>query len=139
MSDHEEKNEQANEETWASVMGVRIVHAAAEEVVAELEVGAKHRQAGGLVHGGVYSGLIESAASIGAAITCRARGQGLPVGLENHTSFVRSAREGTIRVRATPVTRGRATQLWEATVRDEKGQILATGRVRLFNVEQAAT
>jgi uncharacterized protein (TIGR00369 family) len=60
-----------------------------------------------------------------------ARGQSV-VGLENHTSFVRAVRSGTITVTATPVTRGRRVQLWEAVCRDESGKTVATGRVRLL-------
>jgi len=63
-----------------------------------------------------------------------ARGQSV-VGLENHTSFVRAVREGTVTIRATPVTRGRRTQLWEAVARDEQGRIVSTGRVRLLCLE----
>jgi uncharacterized protein (TIGR00369 family) len=54
------------------------------------------------------------------------------VGVENHTSFIRAVRSGRIRVRATPITRGRRSQMWEATARDDQGQIVATGRVRLL-------
>ena len=45
---------------------------------------------------------------------------------------MRAVREGTVTVRATPVTRGRRTQLWEAVARDEQGRIVSTGRVRLL-------
>ena len=60
-----------------------------------------------------------------------ARGQSV-VGVENHTSFIRAARAGRVRVTATPLTRGRRSQVWEATARDEQERIIATGRVRLL-------
>ena len=60
------------------------------------------------------------------------------VGLENHTSFVRAVREGKVTIRATPVTRGRRTQLWEAVARDEQGRIVSTGRVRLLCLDPDA-
>jgi acyl-coenzyme A thioesterase PaaI-like protein len=34
------------------------------------------------------------------------------------------------------VTRGRSSQLWEAWIRDEKGQLVAQGRVRLLCVDE---
>jgi 1,4-dihydroxy-2-naphthoyl-CoA hydrolase len=37
---------------------------------------------------------------------------------------------------ATPVTRGRKTQVWEANVLDEQERIVATGRVRLLCLEK---
>jgi hypothetical protein len=41
-------------------------------------------------------------------------------------------REGTVTVRAVPLTRGRRTHVWEATSRDAQGRTVATGRVRLL-------
>lgn len=130
-------DEAPREAGWSETMGLTVVRASADEVIAELVIGPQHRQSLGMVHGGVHAGLIESAASLGASIVARARGEAPPVGLENHTSFIRGAREGRIRVRATPITRGRTTQVWEATVTDESGQVLSTGRVRLMAASSA--
>jgi 1,4-dihydroxy-2-naphthoyl-CoA hydrolase len=122
---------------WSSAMGLRFVKATTDEVVAELEVGPAHLQPQGIVHGGVYSGIIETVASIGAGITAMERGQTV-VGLENHTSFLRAVRSGTLRGTARPLTRGRRTQVWEATVTDADGRVAATGRVRLLCLEAGA-
>src|SRR6266853_1138732 len=123
-------------EGWLQAMGVTITHATDEEVRAELTVGPEHLQSYGIVHGGVHCGLIESLASIGAALFALPRSQSV-VGLENNTSFIRAVRAGaTLRAVATPVTRGRKTQVWEAKVADGEGRIDATGRVRLLCLEK---
>ncbi len=119
---------------WNRAMGVRFVRATLEEVIAELEVGAMHRQPLGLVHGGVYAGMIESVASVGAALHAMRDGK-LVVGLENHTSFLRGVREGTLRAIARPLSCGRRTHVWEATIEDGGGRAAATGRVRLLVIE----
>ncbi|WP_236518164.1 PaaI family thioesterase [Sandaracinus amylolyticus] len=124
----------ASRSGWNAAMGLRFVRATRDEVIGELEIGEAHRQPYGLVHGGVYAGIIEAAASVGAALDARAIGRGA-VGLENHTSFLRAVREGMLRVVARPLARGRRTQVWEATVRDGEGRELASGRVRLLVVE----
>ncbi len=122
-------------EGWLQAMGVTITHATQDEVRAELTVGPEHLQSYGIVHGGVHCGLIESLASIGAALFALPRGQSV-VGLENNTSFVRAVRAGArLRAVSTPITRGRRTQVWEARVLDDKDQIVATGRVRLLCLE----
>jgi uncharacterized protein (TIGR00369 family) len=118
-------------EGWDSAMGLRIVRASRDEVVAEYAVEPRHHQPYGIVHGGVHCTAVETVCSTGAGLDALARGQSV-VGLENHTSFVRAVREGTVTIRATPVTRGRRTQLWEAVARDEQGRIVSTGRVRLL-------
>src|SRR6266699_1136979 len=123
-------------EVWLQAMGVTITKATADEVRAELTVGPAHLQGYGIVHGGVHCGLIESLASIGAALYALPRSQSV-VGLENNTSFIRAVRAGaTLRAVATPITRGRKTQVWEATVEDGEGRIVATGRVRLLCLEK---
>ena len=134
----EDFSERVNElpEGWLKAMGVNITSATADEVRAELTVGPEHLQGYGIVHGGVHSGVIESLASIGAALFAFPRGQSV-VGLENSTSFIRAVRAGSkLHAVATPVTRGRRTQVWESQVLDEENKVVATGRVRLLCVEQ---
>jgi len=122
-------------EGWLQAMGITITHATDEEVRAELTVGPEHLQGYGIVHGGVHCGLIESLASIGAALYALPRGRSV-VGLENNTSFVRAVRAGTrLHAVSTPITRGRRTQVWEARVLDEEERVVATGRVRLLCLE----
>ena len=123
-------------EGWLQAMGVTITLATADEVRAELTVGPQHLQGYGIVHGGVHCGLIESLASIGAALYALPRKQSV-VGLENNTSFIRAVRTGTrLSAVSKPVTRGRKSQVWEASVLDQEGKVVATGRVRLLCLEQ---
>jgi uncharacterized protein (TIGR00369 family) len=122
---------------WLAAMGIHFVSATADEVVAELEIAPHHHQAYGIVHGGVYSGMIETLASVGAALWARQHQQTV-VGLENQTSFLRAVREGKLRAIARPLMRGRRTQVWEAQVMDDKGRIAADGKVRLISLDAGA-
>jgi uncharacterized protein (TIGR00369 family) len=121
----------AEREGWVTTMGLRLVRATRDEVVGELDVQKIHHQAYGIVHGGVYSSVVETLASVGAALDAFARGQSV-VGLENHTTFLRAVRSGTLRATAKPLTRGRRTQVWEGTIYDERGVAVAKGSVRLL-------
>ncbi|HEY6304944.1 MAG TPA: PaaI family thioesterase [Candidatus Angelobacter sp.] len=122
---------------WNAAMGVRLVRATADEVTAEVEIGARHRQAYGIVHGGVYAGLVETVSSVAAALWARRHNQTV-VGLENHTSFLHAVREGKLAVTARPLMRGRRTQVWQATVTDGAGRTVAEGKVRLISLEAGA-
>src|SRR4029453_13585893 len=51
----------------------------------------------GVVHGGVYTAAIESAASVGATAAVADRGQ-IAVGTNNNTDFLRSMTTGTVAV-----------------------------------------
>jgi uncharacterized protein (TIGR00369 family) len=117
-----------------AAMRFEMVSVSGDEVILEYEVGDQHRQPYGIVHGGVHCAAVESACSTGAGVYAMARGQGV-VGVENHTSFICAIRSGRVRVTATPLTRGRRSQLWEATARDESGRLIASGRVRLLCLE----
>jgi uncharacterized protein (TIGR00369 family) len=117
-----------------STLGFRLVSISRDEVVLEYEVDRRHLQPYGIVHGGVHCAAVETACSTGAAVDALPRGQAV-VGIDNHTSFIHAVRGGRIRVTATPLTRGRRSQLWEATARNEAGRIVSTGRVRLLCLE----
>lgn len=115
---------------WTAAMGMSYTRLTATEVILEWTVSEVHYQPFGIVHGGVYSGAIETACSMGAAA---AAGPGVEVmGVENQTSFLRAVRMGKLTVRATPVQVGRRLQLWEARVTDEQERIIAAGKVRIF-------
>jgi len=123
---------------WNSAMGVRMVRATADEVIAEIEIDGRHRQAYGIVHGGVYAGMIETVSSVAAALWARRHQQSV-VGLDNHTSFLNAVREGKLTATARPLMRGRRTQVWEATVSDGSGRLAAQGKVRLISLEAGST
>ena len=115
-------------------LGTEFPSVTADEVVEELVVRKEHLAPTGAVHGGVYCALVESSASRGAVAWASERGDRLPFGVENMTSFVRPVREGgRLRARATPVSRGRTSQLWEVKIEDDEGRVVAVGRVRFVS------
>lgn len=120
--------------TWAETLGLVVLAASRDEVRAEVEILPRHLQPFGIVHGGVHASIVESVASIGAALDAMARGK-TSVGLDNATSFVRAVRSGKLHAVGTPITRGRRSQLWEVTIRGDDGAVVATGRVRLLVVD----
>ncbi|HXU70745.1 MAG TPA: PaaI family thioesterase [Polyangia bacterium] len=122
---------------WVQAMGIVVTRATVDEVACEWTVEQKHHQAYGIVHGGVHAGVIETLASIGAALVALPRGQRV-VGLENNTSFIRAVREGKLHALARPVTRGRSSQVWEAWIRDGEERLVAQGRVRLLCIAEDA-
>jgi 1,4-dihydroxy-2-naphthoyl-CoA hydrolase len=118
-------------------LGMTFTRASADGVEVEVPVRPELLQPYGLVHGGVYSSIIETAASVGAALFAMRNGQ-TTVGLENTTSFLRAVRSGKLIAIARPLHRGRATQVWEVEVRNNEGKVAATGRVRLLCLEPGA-
>jgi len=113
-------------------IGLKFTETTAERVRATVAVGPQLRQAGGIVHGGVYCSIIESVASWGGTLLLD--GEGHAVGVNNNTDFLRSVRDGVLVADAAPVFRSRNQQLWRVVITDDRGHQCAIGHVRLQNV-----
>jgi 1,4-dihydroxy-2-naphthoyl-CoA hydrolase len=135
MSDAESPKARSFEMGFAEAMHMSVVSLRPEEVRISLVVGPEHLQPQGLVNGGVLAGLVESAGSTGASLNVE---DGLVVvGVENHTSFLRPVRSGTLLAIARPIHVGRRSQLWQVDIENDAGKLVATGRLRLMAVERA--
>jgi uncharacterized protein (TIGR00369 family) len=121
---------------FTEVLGLELTDVSPDRVVARWTIQPHLLQPYGLVHGGVYCSVVETAASYGAALWFGERGN--VVGVSNTTDFLRAVREGTLTAVATPVHRGRLQQLWVVEITDAAGRPVARGQVRLQNIEDAA-
>jgi uncharacterized protein (TIGR00369 family) len=120
-------------------LGIEIVEMSEDRVVGTLDAGPKHQQPYGVVHGGTYCAMVETLASIGAALWGMERGLAAVVGVSNTTDFLRLHREGSMVGVATPIHRGRTQQLWAVEVtREGDGKLLARGQLRLQNISDPA-
>ena len=113
-------------------LGIRFTEVSADRVVAEWEAASKHHQPYGIVHGGVHCSVIETLASVGAAVWMGERGK--VVGVNNNTDFYRAVREGTLTSTATPLHQGRSQQVWLVETVGQDGRVAARGQVRLQNL-----
>jgi 1,4-dihydroxy-2-naphthoyl-CoA hydrolase len=95
----------------------------------------RHHQPWGLVHGGLYTAVVETFATTGAFEAIKDRGQ-QAVGVSNTTDFVRPHTHGRLDVVAIPIHQGRTQQLWQVEIRrPEDHKLVARGQVRLQNIE----
>ena len=101
-----------------------------ERVEGHVDVGPRHHQPYGIVHGGVYCSMVESLASTAAALRVLADGK-VCVGVSNTTDFLRPTRTGRLSGVATPLHLGRLQQLWQVELTRDDGKLAARGQVRL--------
>jgi len=121
------------------LVGIEYVEAGPGRVVLSLDVDERHHQPYGLVHGGTYCTLVETAASIGAALTAMEHGMTGAVGVSNSTDFYRSHRTGRLLATGTPLHQGRTQQVWQVEVtRAADDVVVARGQVRLQNLSKPA-
>jgi 1,4-dihydroxy-2-naphthoyl-CoA hydrolase len=122
---------------FVAASGLVIEEMTGRRVRGFIELGPDHHTPWGVVHGGVYTTAVESAASIGASAAVADRGQ-FAVGVNNNTDFLRSMQQGRVDLVAEPVTQGRVQQLWQVIVRrHDDGKEVARGNVRLQNIDLA--
>jgi len=107
-------------------------------VIGSVAADERHHQPWGLVHGGLYTTVIETFATTGAFEAVKDQGM-QAVGVSNVTDFVRPHKSGRLLVEATPVHQGRTQQLWQVEIRrPEDRKLIARGQVRLQNIEAGA-
>ena len=109
--------------TLGELLGIRFVETSADRVVAELTYRGELTTIGGALHGGTLMVFADTIGSTGTALN-------LPPGagtttIESKTNFFAAGRSGTIRAEATPLHRGKRTQVWQTRITDETGRLLS--------------
>jgi 1,4-dihydroxy-2-naphthoyl-CoA hydrolase len=117
------------------IAGLAIETVSSKRVTATLDVGEQHHTPWGVVHGGIYTTAVETAASIGASAAVEDRAQ-YAVGVHNATDFLRSISSGRLNVVAEAIHQGRVQQLWDVTIHDDQHRLIARGSLRLQNIDQ---
>ncbi|HET8599763.1 MAG TPA: PaaI family thioesterase [Segeticoccus sp.] len=118
---------------FADHLGITLDSADGDQVRAHWTAREEFHQPYGLVHGGVHCSVVETLASIGAALWLGDRGRGV-VGVNNNTDFYRAVREGEMTSAAQPLHRGRSQQVWLVETFDARERLVARGQVRLQNL-----
>ena len=116
--------------SYLDKLGMVIEEATKERVVASMPVEG-NTQPDGFLHGGATCSLIETVASIGAALVA-GWPENVVMGLQQTTNFISTATTGTVRGVAHPVHTGRTTHIWDVEVKAvESDRLVASGRVTL--------
>ena len=123
-----------NASAFVAAAGLRLTHVAGDRVEGVIDLGPAHHTPWGVVHGGVYTAAIESAASVGATTAVADRGQ-IAVGTNNNTDFLPLDDHRHRRRHRRTVQQGRTQQLWEVRITDQSGRVVARGTVRLQNIQ----
>lgn len=110
-------------------LGIRVEKVGKDECVVAVDVGEHLFQHGGVVHGGVYVLLMESAASMLCAFSVDIT-KNRVAGQEVSASHVRSATTGTITARARPLHVGKSAIVCACDV-DNDGRLVSTGRLTI--------
>jgi uncharacterized protein (TIGR00369 family) len=106
------------------LLGLRIVEAAAERIVAELDVRPELCTTGDVLHGGAYMAFADTLGAVGTLLN-------MPQGkrtttTDSSTKFIGAARVNTTVVgECLPLHRGRTTMVWQTMIRSAEGKLCA--------------
>jgi 1,4-dihydroxy-2-naphthoyl-CoA hydrolase len=110
---------------FAELKGVSFIAADKDRVVASMLVRPDLCTSGHIAHGGAIMALADSVGAAATVINLPEDAKGTTT-VESKTNFIGGAREGTTVVAtATPVHRGRRTQVWQTRVETEDGKLVA--------------
>jgi 1,4-dihydroxy-2-naphthoyl-CoA hydrolase len=97
---------------------------------ARVELTDALRQPYGLMHGGVYSALVESLCSYATAAAVYEGGM-IAVGQSIEVSFVRPVTGGHAEARAVARHRGRSTWVWQVEIVDDDERLCAVAKMTM--------
>jgi uncharacterized protein (TIGR00369 family) len=109
-------------------MGIRIVEATPERVVATMPVEG-NTQPYGLLHGGASCVLAETVGSIGAVLHGHTVDRPYAVGVDINATHHKGLRSGTVTAVATPAHRGRTAVTYEIVITGDTGARVCTARL----------
>ena len=110
----------------ASAMGIEILEASAERVVARMPVKG-NTQPYGILHGGASCVLAETIGSVGSAL--HAGPDRITMGVEINATHHRSATEGHVTAVATQLHGGRTLTSYEIIITDDRDRRVCTARL----------
>lgn len=121
----------------ATTIGIELTLLTPDKVMATMPVDDRTRQPFGVLHGGASAALAETVASLGAFLNIDKDKQAV-VGLELNSNHLRAKADGVVTATATPLHRGRRTQVWDIRIEDEKNRLVCVSRCTLAILDREA-
>ena len=113
----------ALEGTLSDLLGMQLVEATKDRVVANLTIRDQLRTVGGSLHGGTLMALADTVGATATVLNLPA--DATTTTLESKTNFFAAGRSGTVRAETTPLHRGKRTMVWQTRITDEAGRLLS--------------
>jgi 1,4-dihydroxy-2-naphthoyl-CoA hydrolase len=109
---------------FADLLGIRVTETTPDRIVAEMDVRPELCTNPAVLHGGAVMAFADTLGALGT-IANLAAGAGTTT-IESKTNFIGPAAVGTTVIgTATPVHRGRRTQVWQTRITTREGKLVA--------------
>ena len=121
--------------TITEVLGIEITDFGPDYFCGKMPVDHRTVQPYGLLHGGASAVLAESLGSIAGGMKVNRDTQTV-VGVEINCNHLRSARDGWVYGKATPVKIGRKIHVWNIEIKNEDDKLVAVSRLTLAVIDK---
>ena len=110
-------------------LGIVLTEHGSDFLRATMPVDARTKQPFGLLHGGSSVLLAETLASLGGYLCLDPDSGQQLAGLEINANHIKAVTEGEVTGTARPIHLGRATQVWEIRIEDDRGRLVCISRM----------
>lgn len=116
--------------TMTSTIGIEITDIGDDFICGKMPVDERTTQPFGLLHGGASAALAETLGSIGGGIKVYSNNETV-VGIEINANHLKSARDGWVYGKATPIRIGKKIQVWNIEITNEDDNLICVSRLTL--------
>ena len=116
--------------TMTSAIGIEITDIGDDFISGKMPVDERTVQPFGLLHGGASAALAETLGSIAGGIKVYSNNETV-VGIEINANHLKSAREGWVYGKATPIRIGKKIQVWDIRITNESDELVCVSRLTL--------
>ena len=122
--------------TMTEKIGIEITDFGDDFICGRMPVDHRTVQPFGLLHGGASATLAETLGSIAGGLKVDRELQTV-VGVEINCNHLRSAKDGWVYGKATPVKIGRKTQVWNIEIKNDDEKLVCVSRLTLAAVNKS--
>ena len=125
-----------SESNMVGHLGIEFTEVTPEYMCAKMPVDNRTKQPMGLLHGGASVVLAESLGSIASWLSLEDSNKQAAVGVEINANHLKSAREGYVYAKCTPLKVGISMHVWDIKITNETDDLVCVCRLTTAIIEK---
>lgn len=125
-----------SESNMVGHLGIEFTEVSPDYICAKMPVDSRTKQPMGLLHGGASVVLAESVGSIASWLSLEDHNKQAAVGVEINANHLKSAREGFVYAKCTPLKVGRTIHVWDIKITNEAEELVCVCRLTTAVIEK---
>jgi 1,4-dihydroxy-2-naphthoyl-CoA hydrolase len=127
--------QEISKNTMVEHLGIEFIEVGRDFIIAKMPVDHRTVQPMGLLHGGASVALAETLGSIASSMIVDINKHAC-VGLEINANHIKSANEGFVTGKASPIHLGRKTHVWDIKITDGNDRLICVSRLTVAIIEK---